>query len=425
MKTETSKVSIAALVTAALCSHLDVLAESAVPAEAPPLIKRGGANTTDIQQDVAASQQRRARTIALAAKKESQQGEIDQSLVSSAVKQEAVNQQRMNQQSLTATTPGVIARLSETLPKLTQIGGQLRYGEHIVVSKEGPEIIAKIRALLSSSRNEQRFILEKIQTFAQEQKPEAIHFLGFSSEFGLYGLPKNLNQAAAFYQQAAAQNYQPAIYNLALMSAYGRAAPVDIDRSLARLIKALTVANDTSGRVCGLASFLAYRTHRDKDALTYAKGCNSALANLPKGIYNESEPLSTRVEWLRDSIATGVDDGYALIVKISREQFKTDNNFTFCKYLLVNKYRSRPITITIKEEATRCVDQAIGNKKNLLGQREQIISGVTSFVPTEIEVLARMRKSNKFHYSLAVPYLPFTQAETDLFEPLLIKGDKK
>jgi len=373
----------------------------------------------------AAAQQKQARATALAANPNAQQGAIDAALNSPALREETKNQQRLNQTSIANTTPSVVEQVSATLPKLAQIGGQLKYGEHIVVSPEGPEIIALIRSLITKPQAEQRATIARLQEFAMNGKPEAIHFLAFCLENGLYGLSKNQGQAAKYYQTAAAQNYQPSVYNLGLIAAYGRnGTPPDFERGLAWMAKAMTLANDTSGRVCGLASFLAYRTNRQVEALKYAKGCNSALAHIPRASLGDTESLPTRVGWLRDSIATGADDGYTLIPKISRPLIKTDNNYTFCKYVLINRHYRKATTPNVKEEATRCVDQLgklVGGEKGWVVQREQIISGVSSFVPMEIETLKNMRKSNKFHYSWSVPYLPFSQAETDLFEPLLTK----
>ena len=374
----------------------------------------------------AAAQQKEARAAALAANPNAQQGAIDAALNSQAIKNETKNQQQLNQASIASTTPSVVAQVSAALPKLAQIGGQLKYGEHIVVSPEGPEIIALIRSLVTRQQPEQKAAIARLQEFASSGKPEAVHFLGFSFEHGLFGAPKSIGEATRYYQLAAAQNYQPSLYNLGLIAAYGKTGNTpDVERGLAWLAKAMTLANDTSGRVCGLASFLAYSTNRQPEAVRFAKGCNSALAHIPRASLGDTESLPIRVGWLRDSIATGADDGYSLIAKISKPLVKTDNNYTFCKYVLINRYRQKATLPNIKDEASRCVDQVgkmVGNEQGWSVQREQIIAGVTSFVPMEIETLKNMRKSNKFHYSWTVPYLPFAQAEIDLFEPLLTKG---
>ncbi len=407
-----------------LCLCNGVFAQQATP-QTYSVVEGQVAKSVAIDRQ-ASAQQQQARAAALAANPNAQQGAIDAALNSSALLNETKNQQRLNQMAISNTTSSVVEKVSASLPKLAQIGGQLKYGEHIVVSPEGPEIIALIRALITRPQTEQKVAIARIQEFAMNGKPEAIHFLAFCFENGLFGVPKNQGQATKYYQTAAAQNYQPSLYNLGLIAAYGKfEASPDFERGLAWLAKAMTLANDTSGRVCGLASFLAYRTNRQVEALKYAKGCNSALANIPRASLGDTESLPIRVGWLRDSIATGADDGYSLIPKISKPFLKTDNNYTFCKYALINRHYKKIPPPNVKEEATRCVDQhgkQVGEGKTWLGQREQIISGVASFVPMEIETLKNMRKSNKFYYSWSVPYLPFSQAETDLFEPLLTKG---
>lgn len=377
----------------------------------------------------AAAQQKQARAMALTASPNAQQGAIDAALNSQALKNETKNQEQTNQSVVANTTPSVVEQMSSKLPILARIGGQLKYGEHIVISREGSEIIDLIRSLITNPQNEQRAAIARLQEFAMEGKPEAVHFLGFCFEHGLYGAPKNLEQALKYYQRAASQNYQPSLYNLGLIAAYGKSgnAP-DPEKGLAWMAKAMTLANDTSGRVCGLASLLAFRTNRNPEALRFSRGCNSALAHIPRASLGDNESLPNRVAWLRDSIATGADDGYSLLVKISKPLMKTDNNFTFCKYALINRHYRSAVPSNIKEEAARCFDQlskSVGGNAVWATQREQIIAGVASFVPMEIETLKNMRRSNKFHYSWTVPYLPFAQVETELFEPLLTKGTHK
>ena len=52
-------------------------------------------------------------------------------------------------------------------------------------------------------------------------------------------------------------------------------------------------------------------------------------------------------------------------------------------------------------------------------RRSQAVASITGFVPAEIAALEAMRKSNHFHYAWSVPYLPFTQQDVNLFEPLM------
>jgi hypothetical protein len=45
--------------------------------------------------------------------------------------------------------------------------------------------------------------------------------------------------------------------------------------------------------------------------------------------------------------------------------------------------------------------------------------GVAGFVGPELAALDTMRRSNRFHFGWSVPYLPFTQGDVDMFEPLM------
>ncbi len=338
--------------------------------------------------------------------------------------QEAARQKQNNQKTIAATSAQLIEDTKNQLPKFTQIGGQLKYGEHVLVSKEGGEIVSLIRSLTSPQTN--RFeALRKLQDYAQQGKPEAINFLGFASEFGLYGARKDASRAASYYQSAAAARYQPAVYNLALGMAYGRFGRAEPSKALVHASTATTLANDSSGRVCGLASFLAFRQGKNDLAIQFGNGCNSALSHLAKGAFSDSQALPVRVEWLRDSIATGADDGFAVIPNIAKAHIKTDNNATFCKYVLVAKYFNAPQVPPLRKQAEQCIDYAfklLPPGKDLLSMREMAIAGISGFVPAEISELKNRRTSNKFHYSWAVPYLPLNQTEMDLFEPEILKA---
>jgi hypothetical protein len=385
------------------------------------------ANSKEVEQQ-AVRQQNHARSVAIAAANQQAIGTTTAITNPEAVKQEEQRQKVLNQSAVKATTPAAIDEIRASLPKFAQIGGQLKYGEHIVVSKEGQEIVSLIRSLTNKPQTDIGSTLRRIQEFASQGKPEALHFLGFAYEFGIFGVPKQIGKAISYYQSAAARNYQPSFYNLALIAAYGRGGTIDSDQALRYVTRAQGLANDTSGRVCGMASFLSFRAGKYEDAFRLSRGCTSPLAHLARATSGDTETLSQRVVWLRDSIATGVDDGYAQIAKISRPLAKNDNNYTFCKYALVNRHHKTQDFKRLREEATQCVDQMPKNTDNGQGPlslREQVIAGVTSFVPTEIATLSNMRKSNRFHFGWSVPYLPFAQSEMDLFEPLLLKATQQ
>lgn len=338
--------------------------------------------------------------------------------------QEAVRQKQNNQRAIAATSEQLVEETKSQLPKFDQIGGQLKYGEHVIVSKEGGEIIALIRSLTSPQTQRSR-ALAKLQEFARQGKPEAINFLGFASEYGLYGARKDAARALGYYQSAAEARYQPALFNLALGFAYGRFGAADPSKGLLYSGVATTITNDPSGRVCGLASFLAFRLGKQELALQHAKGCASPLAHLARAAYTESQSLPVRVEWLRDAITTGANDGFGLIMKIAQPVAKSDRNATYCKYVLVTKYFNAQKVPPLRKDAEACIDatlKQLAPSNEILSMRETMVSGVSAFAPFEIMELKKRRAGNKFHFAWSVPYLPFAQSEVDLFEPEVLKA---
>jgi TPR repeat protein len=341
------------------------------------------------------------------------------------LEQESRKQRELHRESLSAANSDTISQIRNTLPRLSDLGGQLKYGNHFVVSRNGQTIIGLIRATSSTQGQDLSTTLKQIEDHAHAGAPEAIHFLGFASENGLFGAPKSIQKAIGLYREAANSKYQPAVYNLALVAAYGKEGRPDFQKALALAAHALSLGPDASGRVCGLASFLAFRLKRSSEAIDYSKGCNSPLAHLAQITQADTVSLPRRVERLRDTIATGANDGFAVIAKISRPLTKTDNNMTYCKYALVARHYDKKDYGNLKAEAAQCIrlmekEGAFGTNAGFM--REQVIAGIAGFVPSEITELEKMRQANKFHYGWAVPYLAFAQAEVDLFEPLLNKG---
>lgn len=317
-----------------------------------------------------------------------------------------------------------INKARAALPRFSHLGEQLKYGTHVVVSAKGEEIVSLIRSLTRGQAPERDRTLRQLQALSQQGLPEAQHFLGFAFEYGLFGAAQDRHKAMQYYQAAAAVHYQPAIYNLALIAAYGRSGNKDDESARAMARRAYGLGFESSARVCGLASFLNYRAGFLDIAQKTAQHCMSPLAHFALASH-ETQTLHKRVSLLRDTLATGIDDAYALIARIAKQEMTTDNNYTFCKYLLVQRYRNKTVFPGLQEAAARCVDQtgrfSHSNANNRV-LRDQVIAGVAAFVPTEISTLASMRQSNRFHYGWSVPYLPFGQQEVNLFEALMPKG---
>ena len=367
--------------------------------------------------------QKQAKAIVKQAGKKLDNHNGTQHLISDdAVAHEMQRQKNMNQAVVTKVGENEINQARASLPQLGVIGNRLKYGSHHTVSQNGEEIIDLIRSLIQAPSTQQNSILSKLQVFAKNNVPEALHFFGFIFEYGLFGADKNLSKAVQYYQSAASFNYQPALYNLAIMSAYGRSGKVDLEKSRRLIRQAYALGNESSYRVCGFASFLSYRFDLQNEAQRYAHRCVSPLANLSLATQNNELPLAKRVSLLRDSLATGVDDAYRLIVRITQPFKATDNNYTFCKYALVDRYRNKTTFNRLQDDALRCVAQAknfayTDSKNKLL--YDQIIRGIAGFVPVEINALAHIRRSNPFHYNWSVPYLPFGQQEVNLFSSMI------
>ena len=336
--------------------------------------------------------------------------------------QEVVRVQNQNRLVSKSVTQEVVDNTRKMLPKFNDVGSELKFGAHNTVSKDGEKVIIIIRNLTSGSEADRQANLKKLTELSSEGVPEAMNFIGFAEEYGLFGAHVNVPKAIQFYKAAAAANYQPAIYNLALASAYGKDARADMRAATMYIQKAAMISPDSSFRVCGFGSFLNYRQGNQSVALRFASGCPSPLAGLPQALSTNTGTFEQRIEALRKSIATGVDDGLPLLAKLAEQQKKNDGQYIYCKYSLVQKYWYRNNTEHLKTDALECFNKntlPTDNKNSDIARRDQAIPGIVAFVPTEISALQSLRKSNHFHFSWSVPYLPFPQSEVDLFEPLI------
>ena len=346
-------------------------------------------------------------------------------LQSEGFDKEVQRQGNHNPTVVSFVTPDIITRARGMLPKPSQLISGLKYGKHIVVSQNGEEIITLIRTLATSSLTEQPALLRKLQGFSARGAPEAMNFMGFVLEHGLFNARPDMQHALAYYKSAAAARYQPALYNLALAAAYGRDASVGQTQAMTLISKAAALGEESSSRVCGLGSFLGFRRNDKVAAVKFSKNCFSPLANLSKASFNADLTVPERVKLLRDSLATGADDAYVVIERVTRTEAMTDKNFTYCKYKLVNHYRKTKQFNDLRNAAGHCYQQFTkdtGNSFNNKQMRKQAIAGISVFVPAEIDSLKQRRLSNHFHYAWSAPYLPFTQMDVDLFTPLLSRA---
>lgn len=315
------------------------------------------------------------------------------------------------------------------LPTFKQHLGQLKYGTHNTVSDDGEKIISLIRSLVvSKAEQERKTIIEALKGYNDAGIPEAVHFFGFVTEFGLWEARRDPAKAAAFYAAAAAQNYQPALFNQGLMNLYGRDGSGVADSQMA--YKRIMAAHkgfpaEDSYRVCGFAAFLAYRFGNRTEAVSIGKVCHSPLAMLPLAKY---EPLSIerKVDLLRKSISTGITDGYNLLQSVTESH--SGDDYLHCKYRLVNQYRRTVIAQDgLLREATACVDRTNNKfrKSVTADKRQLVIQGIVAFVPVETQSLQSVAKANPFHYDWSVPYLPFRQVDVELFDAVINAGKNR
>lgn len=294
----------------------------------------------------------------------------------------------------------------------------LKFGSHNVVTSDGEETIRQIRSLTNGDKH----ATATMAMIREKQSAEALNFLGWLNETGAFGSGVNLAQAQDYYSKAAKFNYQPALYNLALGKAYGRFGAPSPQAALPDLANAMSIAKDDSGRVCGLASFLAHKVASPSVAVSYANECPSALGTFVLARYTDKYDFEEKLRHLRNSIGTGADDGFPALLDAATTHAKStpDTNFLTCKFAVMNSYRLGPRPRNLRPIAEKCVDsKGVFKKASDFVLRDQAVAGVGAYVVGELANLKALRSSNKFRYSLPTPYLPFGQQEMNLFEKFL------
>jgi TPR repeat protein len=328
--------------------------------------------------------------------------------------------QQQNVGVVNSINAAAIAQAKAALPKAEEVGTQLKYGTHNVVSSAGETYVTWMIEATRAKPAERKVMLGKLADLAARRNPEAMTFQGFVAEYGLFDEPRNVSRALDWYRAAAAMNYQPALYNLALAAAYGKGQAADLNNAGALVAQAAQVAPEASYRVCGFAAFIAYRKGDRAQAAQFSQGCWSDLAGLPRALYDTRVSLAQKVTMLRHSIGTGIDDGYALLEQVTRDA-APEPQYLACKYALLNRQRRALNSAALKDDAERCYRASSltpKDPKEAALRATTVVPGIIGFVPTELRELERLRASNRFHYGWSVPYLPFRQQDVDLFAAL-------
>lgn len=352
---------------------------------------------------------------------ESVKGFADSTFNSEVFKGLVQNYQHQNSTVVNSVGEIAVAVAKAALPKASEYGERIRYGTHNVVTNDGETVVSWMIQLTSANAAQRRDFLTKLAGLAARRNPEAMTFEGFVSEYGLFGEPQSISRAMDLYRESAALNYQPAIYDLAVAAAYGKSQRPDPGAASSLLAQAAAIAPDASYRVCGFGAFLSYRQNDRQRALAYTQNCWSDLAGIPKALYNDQVAPDQRVMLLRASIATGVDDGYGLLARVTLDA-GPEPQYLACKYMLVNRYRRTLDNNTLKDDAVNCYRRystAPATPKEALLRLNTVVPGIVGFVPVEIRALEKSRASNRFHYAWSVPYLPFRQEDVDLFSPFV------
>jgi hypothetical protein len=344
-----------------------------------------------------------------------------------------LSQQPAPPQAVASQPPGPLQRLSagfdhwisspRVASTLGEAGAKLRDGPHLVASSEGEHVVALIRSLPSSEGTKRQQVLEQLIDLQLQGNPEATTFFGFATEYGLFGVRRDPAKAGSYYAAAASAGYPPALYDLALRDAYGRGQPRDVASALRLLDRASAAGTERSYRICGLGAFLSLREgHAIPQAFT--SGCQSPLAELATLSTTPGALDATRVEGLHKTMATGADDGDLVIENRARQAFNDGLPAadTFCRYHLLNQYRAGHVKHDeLQTQAMLCVQDAPRTQATASDQAQssQAAAGIASFVSSEASAIDKARRTNHFHYSWSVPYLPFTAEDAVLFEAVM------
>jgi hypothetical protein len=309
----------------------------------------------------------------------------------------------------------MISKVRRSLPTLDQLGSSLKYGNYVAVSPRGPETVSLIRAVPMRTGAERNATLAKLVKLSKEGVPEAQNFSGFVYQYGLFGAPKNLMLARQYYTAAASSRYQPAVFNLANMAYFGDGQTRDVHTAREMINQAAGMGVEASGRVCGLAAFIDYRLGDLDGALRYGRNCYSPLAHIPNAAYNNQLPLVQRIKMLRDSIGTGAPDGYRWLEQVT-QRAGPDPDYLYCKYRIVNQLQLNP-RANVQELARTCYENTTpaANRANAAN----VIQGITGFVVVEAPALRQSQVRLAAQVRRSVPYLPFGQADFELYEPVM------
>lgn len=329
-------------------------------------------------------------------------------------------QYRFDRDSHKQRTEGVLNQ-ARNLADLASMEGkmlasQLRASKHNVSSKDGEQVIYSVQILIrgaSKSPQEYQDAQSKFNSWMALGKPEALNAMGFFREYGLVGQKKDLSSAIDLYRQAANSGYQPAVYNLGIAELYKKTGTGDLHEALRHLSLAFSAGSESSARVCGMASFVAYRLADKSKAIQFAQTCSSPLAKLALSVFGDNYTSQQRFDFAKASLGSGVDDGLDAMQKAALNTVKTDKQFLYCKaYFLIRK-RKHPAPENTDSAISECVDWSISQMgiQDTRFIKPSGVAGVKNYVIEVSNEIDAGRHSNPGHYSWSAPFLPFTLSD--------------
>lgn len=321
-----------------------------------------------------------------------------------------------NKATAASVDESMIDKVRKSLPSLHQFGDSLKYGNAAVVSERGPEVIALIRSTPVRTGADRAQLLRKLIAYSRQGIPEAVNFIGFIHEYGLFGAQRDPVTAREHYYLAASQRYQPALFNLANMAYFGKGQAQDPSAARDFVMQAAAIGTEASSRVCGLASFVEYRRGDSESALRMGRFCASPLSNVPKAAYDKQLALETQLAMLRDSAMAGIPDAYPMMEALT-QQAGPRRDFLYCKYWLINRLRTAPGQADAQSLARDCY--ARSGFKVTDQEATNVVRGIASFAFTEHRILEQRRRTDRTHLSWSVPFLPFRAGDVNLFEAVM------
>lgn len=103
--------------------------------------------------------------------------------------------------------------------------------------------------------------LKQLESIAQKGDPDAQNMMGWLYDNAKYGVRKNPSSAVAFFKSAANQGNEVAIYNIGVLSYYGRGMPLNVNTAYEWFMRAAQSKLVT--RACVRAAVLGIQSKKE------------------------------------------------------------------------------------------------------------------------------------------------------------------